>query len=179
MAEWIPAQIRIGGELTPEVLEGLWEAIEAEGCGPEWTEGFASKEAFIHHLIYLDGMARAGRPGPLLLQDDQARWGKFEGLEAFCRAHALTYVRDCEAKYEYDAEVVWWAPGMEEAQGTTGTQDGGALVSIEALRAALAQGEPAAQLAAVRKLVDERTPVTVPPITLSITRLAGPRRRLA
>jgi hypothetical protein len=88
-------------------LPGFLKAVAESGGSLEWGDAaFEPADA--------EELTSALRAGRLVLYDDQARLGEFEGLETTCRRLRLGYTRHSESKYEYGAELVDWRPGMRE-----------------------------------------------------------------
>jgi len=48
----------------------------------------------------------------------------FEGTEAWCRKNGISYVRESASYREFDAERVWWMPGMKEQGAIICRNDG-------------------------------------------------------
>lgn len=62
--------------------------------------------------------------GILTLVDDEAEYGEFDGLERFLTMNNIAFDRQSEAKYEYDAELIQFRPGMERPHRWLTTQNG-------------------------------------------------------
>jgi hypothetical protein len=78
------------------------------------------------------------RDNRLWLCDDQASYGEFPELESACQNLSLSYTRHSEGKYEYDAEVIEWRPGMTEPLVRVGSNhDEGAYVPVKEVEKAL------------------------------------------
>jgi hypothetical protein len=82
MADRVSASVTIGGTLSAPHLEALCAMISTEGLSVEWDgEPFAPD-----HLV----------PGKALsLFAHEVAGGQFDGLEAWCVAHELPFVRWC------------------------------------------------------------------------------------
>ena len=107
MADRFCAQITIGGRLTRRRLPRFLKAIADSRGSLEWGDApFQPASA--------DELTAALSAGRLVLCDDQARFGEFENLEAACRRLHLAYTRHSESRYEFEAELVDWRPGMRE-----------------------------------------------------------------
>lgn len=107
MSDRIAANITIGGALSRSRLPGLLKAITEAEVATSWGDAFfrpQSEEQLMSVLV----------DGRLWLCDDESRDGCFPGLEDACRKLGLSYTRYCESRYEYDAEVVDWRPGMKK-----------------------------------------------------------------
>ena len=117
MSDRFNGQIWIGGEISrtkchqddPEtpILCKLMSEINASGGSHEWGDAQAdiADEAGIAQYIHDD-------LGVINLKHDQARNGEFEELEDFCRENDIPYCRVSDSYCEYQAEEVWWLPGM-------------------------------------------------------------------
>jgi hypothetical protein len=107
MSDRFCAQIIIGGRLPRRRLPAFLKAVAASDASLEWGDApFRPKSA--------DDLLAALRVGRLVLYDDQARFGEFEGLEIACRRLRLAYTRHSESNHQYEAERVDWRPGMHE-----------------------------------------------------------------
>jgi hypothetical protein len=60
--------------------------------------------------------------------------GECDDLKEFCRKHKLSYIHHVEAKYEYDAELHYWVPGMKEEKDLASTQDGDQMIAVDKIR---------------------------------------------
>lgn len=112
MADRYPGQIEIGGTITINTVEerelveialGLFETTtQRDFDGSDWES-----------MTFEDVADEVEESGYLCGCDHQARYGMFEELEEACRNAGIGYRRHSSAKYEYDAEIVEWRPGME------------------------------------------------------------------
>lgn len=107
MSDRFCGQITIGGRISRRRLPKFLKAIAASGAFLEW--GDAPFEP-----VSIDNVTSNLRDGRLILYDDEARFGEFESLETACRRLRLGYTRHSESKYEFEAELVDWRPGMRE-----------------------------------------------------------------
>jgi len=107
MSDRIAAHMTIGGELPRALLPQLLKAIAGAEVATDWGDAF-----FAPHDgdELLSGLMK----GRLWLCDDESRDGAFPGLEDACRKLGLSYTRCCESRYEHNAEVVDWRPGMRK-----------------------------------------------------------------
>lgn len=158
MADRSAATITIGGPLPLSRVRDLAAAIDMQGC--EIHEPDAVDEP--------ESLAEIAQRGvPIRVIDPEAAGGTMDEVEALCREIGLTYVRTTDARYEDSGEVMWWAPGMAAPGWTEGDQSGDALLPVARVAAVLNEpGEAEARLSALRALLAERTPVTVPPLVL-------------
>lgn len=162
MAEYMPASILIGGQLDADQVAELHAAVARDGAVYADDGGIAN-ESELADLI--DGA------GPLHLIHVDASWGKLPALEAACEMLGLTYQRRSDAKYDYEAEIVSWAPGMTEPRWTQGSQAGAAMTPLDAVRDILdAPGASDAEIVArLRAELAGQMPVVVPPLRLRAT----------
>lgn len=107
MAERFATQITIGGALRRCHVRRFLEHIAAEEVSIEWGDAHFEPNT----VEELQGALHEGR---LRLCDDQRSWGEFADMEAVCRRLRLGYTRWTEGRYEYDAELVEWRPGMRK-----------------------------------------------------------------
>ena len=158
MASSLAASITIGGTLPASRLQEFYDVVDAEGVGYSWGEyNIGSFEEFAEEV-------RAG--GEFTVMDTEARHGMFPGIEEFCQKNNLTFVRNADGNYEYDAEVVWWAPGMTTTAYSLGTQDGDPVIEVSKLRVAMEMPTSEEKLATIAALIEKTTPVTVPPLVV-------------
>ena len=106
MPHRISIHITIGGLLSDALVPGLFAAAEQEGATGSWGGGPLAGDADELREIVIEARA------PLWVCDDQ-HLGNFDALEAFCVANGLTFVSHSEGGDEADAEIRWWAPGLE------------------------------------------------------------------
>ena len=106
----------------------------------------------------------------------EASWGEFGELEEFLVRRKISFRRRSEAKYEHDACVIEFRPGIGPVQYPTDSS-GKPFVPLADLVQASAWLEQAVESAAgnsigqllsrlrnVQRLVKERLPVVVPPL---------------
>jgi hypothetical protein len=118
MSEPIGITIEIGGDLPANRIEGFLEALRSE-CydvvGPS-TENELRNKTGRNQTIKINATAN---------------FGNCDDLMIFCRKNKLGYIHHCEAKYEYEAEITYWVPGMKKAKSLRADQGGTALINIE------------------------------------------------
>lgn len=162
MADYFPAIILIGGVLVEDQVTDLFEAAADDGV-TTIDDGPIGDEAEFRALI--DGA------GPLILMDAQASYGKLPALETTCQDLGLSFRRNSDAGYEYEAEVVSWAPGMDHPRWTAGSQAGAAMIALNTVRGLL--DAPAASdaelIVRLRAEIARHTPVDVPPLVIAGT----------
>jgi hypothetical protein len=161
MATSIPASITIGGTILTSRLHELYEAVEEDGAMQDWDVPIQDFEDFLGLLREANGRSA------IAFYDAEASWGRFAAMEERCVELGLTYNRSCDAEGEWDAEVVWWAPGMEVPATADGNNAGNALIEVSALHRAIKRGTTVEQkLANVLTIVNQHTPVEVPNLVL-------------
>jgi hypothetical protein len=119
MSEDISVMVHIGGDLAEEDVEGLIAAIDEcvfESCVSENEVRACSKKSI---SLSLSGTAN---------------YGNIDDLKAFCENHDLSYIDHCEAKYEFDASLSFWLPGMKGEQVLPANQGGDINVSAVDVR---------------------------------------------
>jgi hypothetical protein len=157
MSDNTPAHILIGGNLPTALLQEFYKAVELDSPALEYGDATPDIETLRAHIQKLGDDC-------LDFQDDQARVGdEMTNLIAFCRKHNLTYVLHADAKYEYDAELRWWKPGMDDERVCTSTQTDDAMVNVQEVAKAMAEPDP---LRHIQKLIDDNTPCQVPAFRL-------------
>ena len=72
--------------------------------------------------------------GHLVLADAEASYGQFEELEAFCVEHGIPFDRHSDAHYEFDAQNVYFRPGMRNPESVPSNNAGDDLFSADAVR---------------------------------------------
>lgn len=124
MADRFPGHITLGGTIVIETIEQR-EAVNtllaqfSQDTGHAWGESSwhetittGNYQKFLDKLGYLEGF------------DDQATYGMFEEIEDDCRAVGIGYSRHSSARYEYNAEIIEWRPGMEAPFAQISDEDG-------------------------------------------------------
>ena len=132
MSDRMPAVLTIGGRLKKKDVSRLIEAINDAGVSLEWGDAYVT----ITDETELIEWARSNA-GHLVCRDDEAAWGEFPSLESLCRELGLAYNRHSSAKYEYDAEFVWFRPGMKQPASSLCTDDGNLTVERRQIAEAL------------------------------------------
>jgi hypothetical protein len=160
MADRMAARIEIGGDVPEQLVDELVSLIVDSGAGFEWGERTDEEEtrAAIEAAV-------AGSE-PLALTDDEATWGRFEPLEDWLIEQRIPWRRHSSAKYEYDAEIVWFLPGMEEPETVAANEDANVLVPLDDLRGLLERCSGAAVETALRDIVAANTPPDLPPLRI-------------
>ena len=110
MSERMAAEIWIGGKVSAHVVPGLCREIDAEGVSLDWGGArFSAKtaEELLQARVDHDGAA------VLYLCDEQASWGRFDGLEAFLQEHGIPFTRRADGGAAYNGEIVEHRPGRD------------------------------------------------------------------
>ncbi|MEW6048083.1 MAG: hypothetical protein AB1609_16685 [Bacillota bacterium] len=142
MAERIPATLWVGGSITREQYEEIKRLIEQEG------------EPFLSTV----------EPDSLVCGADNALCGEFRDLEEYLVRHGIPFNRHTEAKYEYDATLRVFRPGMFDEYAPA-NQDGNVVVLAEDVRQAIATTTAREDL--VRRLEElTRACVPLPPLVV-------------
>lgn len=111
MAERMTVEIAIGGPVPRHLVPGLLQAIQAEAI-------YLTGEDKPFSADSAEDLLRAARDGnaatTLNLMDHEVAWGHFETLEPFLKEHNIAFDRWSEGKYEFDAELLQFRPGMTQ-----------------------------------------------------------------
>ena len=97
MSDYMWARIKIGGTISCSVLTSLVEF----GVPTLPPEEVASPGAVPH----------------LEMEDDEARWGMFEELEAYLTEQAIPFDRVSDGKYEHSPELRRFRPRVSAERG--------------------------------------------------------------
>jgi hypothetical protein len=129
MSEPIAAEIRIGGHIRQDLVPGLCKAIREEYVSLDWGDAcFVPDSA--EELI--EGCQDRNGVRLLCLRDDQANYGTFGILEKFLVEAGICFQRHSDAKYEYDAEIIEFRPGLGQVAFAS-NNNGELLVPLEKL----------------------------------------------
>ena len=129
MGERYPGQITIGGKLPAALLEEFLSELNSAGARTGGYDG----DPF--HAADADGLRGAlDDDGHLVLADAEASYGQFEELEAFCVEHGIPFDRHSDAHYEFDAQNVYFRPGMRNPESVPSNNAGDDLFSADAVR---------------------------------------------
>ena len=112
MADRFPGHIKLGGTITIETVEERIMVEAALSAFAEWCSPSYGEPEF-GDIPLADVAEHLNEEGYLHGKHDQARYGQFEEVEDACRMAGIGYIRHSSARYEYDAEIVEWRPGME------------------------------------------------------------------
>jgi hypothetical protein len=115
------AEIVIGGPFPRSLVPELLAKIQFDGAGFGWEETVPETEEDL--VEKTDGY-------PLMLNDHEAHYGRFEYLEAFLMQHGIPWNRNSAAKYEYDGLLTCFRPGQGVIEFYA-TQDGDPLALME------------------------------------------------
>jgi len=129
MGEYYPAEIRIGGNLPARLLEEFLAEVRSTGATAGGFDGptFNCKNAD-------DLRQTRDEQGRLVLADDQASYGQFEGLEGLCIKNGIPFDRHSDAHYEFDAENVYFRPGMKHPAQVSSNNCGDDLMAADEVR---------------------------------------------
>jgi hypothetical protein len=109
MSDRFSTEITIGGTLALKEVEAFTKAVEADGLGLEWE---ASPAKTIHkHILHAAKTKQA-----VVFNDHEVAGGLTDHIFAFCQSHDLSFVKRVDGKYEYNGEIHWWKPGMDEVR---------------------------------------------------------------
>jgi hypothetical protein len=159
MSDRFCAEIHIGGTIRRADLRSLAEAIESDGGCLDWGGGAPNAEEIV--TMFEEA---AKKKEWVSFCDDQATYGEFPQVEAFCVEHAVAFVRTSEAKYEYDGEKAIFLPGkMEKPEVFCATQDAEPAVTLSALERLARKGR------SLKGVIAELRQATrgVPPVRLA------------
>ena len=160
MSDHFPGSIEIGGELPRAKLEEFIAALtnDGPGLGAVYEEGGATEEEY-RRFIEND----ESRTGSITFSDPEARYGMFDNIEPFCAANDLVFVRRSSSHHEFDAELVWSTPNLDNHVTVWANGDGEVLIKLEKLVGLLEFTYPTRML---KRLIAENTPPTVPPFVV-------------
>jgi hypothetical protein len=159
MSDYFPAEIHIGGPVPRAALDGLIEAMMAQGGSlSDYGGAEPTRDAI---LTAIQEGATVG------LYDAEACFGQFPDLEAFLVEHGIHFNGHNDAYGECDAENVFYRGGPEPVR-MPATQAGEGLVACRDILAALddrslSDGE---KLMAIRGIVAPPQAAPLEPIRL-------------
>jgi hypothetical protein len=159
VSDHFPGEIRIGGPIPRAALKALVRAAAQEGASLEGYGGPAADR---------DALRQAFREGAIVtLYDDQARYGEFDGLEAFLVRHRIHFDRHSEAFCEYNAEIVSYRGG-QEAVALPADQSGHIMLCWEEVVGILDDSalDDGGKVGAIRRLVARPETEPLAPIRL-------------
>jgi len=170
MSDYMAGEIKIGGQVSAELVPALCAAIKSQGASLEWGDGFFTPESAEDLLA---GCRDENGVRLLYLCDDDVRGGVFECLEEFLQNHGIAYWRHSEAKYEFDAQILEYRPGFDPVSISSNAA-GDQLMAVsnmavvdKALDAAQRKGSLPAARQAIRKaqrLLRAQLPPALPPL---------------
>lgn len=126
MADFMPAHIYIGGEVTLAQLTAMLPVIREEGCDFEWSD--TAKVDFTHAADLLDNLDDEH----LHLASHHSVGGMFEVLEKFLRTNGIAYNRFSSGESDIDASVNFYRKGFKEDIDLTTTSDGDPIMPASA-----------------------------------------------
>lgn len=107
MADYMAAQITIGGRIPHRLVPKLCSAIARQCVGLEWGDTTFRPETaqdLLEVRCQLDGRLY------LRLSDDEVAYGQFRQVEEFLVRHKIPYDRHSEGKYKHDPVFVFFRP---------------------------------------------------------------------
>ena len=131
MGEYYPAEIRIGGNLPARLLE---EIPERDQPPPASRVGGFDGPAFDWprpSTTCVRSLDDAGMPGP------GGRPGELRavrGIGGFCIKNGIPFDRHSDAHYEFDAENVYFRPGMKHPVQVSSNNCGDDLMAADEVR---------------------------------------------
>jgi len=129
MGEYYPGEITIGGKVPAALLNEFLSEVASTGASlGDYEEATFTAKTVEELLKVLDDN------GHLRLADSQARWGHFEGLEALCFRHGIPFDQHSDAHYEFDAENIYFRPGMERPAKVPSDNAGNDLIDADEVR---------------------------------------------
>jgi len=149
MSDRIPAKIQIGGVVYPSFVDTF--ISEVNNSNGQRFDDWGGARVDIKMTKELQEYIHDGY---FTLVDYEAPWGEFEELENFCRDHDLSYRRATSAKYEYNAEVATWIPGMHEPLIITTNESEEEMVSGLEVRRAISILQSGNEFMAIKILKD-------------------------
>ena len=134
MADRFAGKISLGGSVPTEKITALMDAIKAEEISlhPEWGDKPFSPKNKQDLIDALDESEH------IVLCDAQATNGMFDSLEATLTELGIAWERWSDSYCEYDAEIVWWHPGMKDQDSIICDSDGNEVVLAEPVKEAYA-----------------------------------------
>lgn len=155
MADRMYAKITIGGRISAHTGAKLIETLKDEGL--LYNENNLSKYK--------------QEDGTYEFEDEEVSRVRFEDLESFCVKNGVSFERNSDAKYEYNAEKVWWQPGMEKPQEDITDTDYNVQVSLDTLNEMIEKikkDNPDNPLDVLSKSLQEEhpQPLPVPPLII-------------
>ena len=159
--------IAIGGTLPATKLKDLLRAVAQSRVGLDWNEATIGYHSNGLQELSDGNDAAAANGEPLRLYSDAATNGRLDAIESFCTTHGLSYRSESDPDHGENGMVRWWTPGMAKPGEREADSDGEPFIHVKDVVAALdAANDAEAAVAALRDLVDQATPVEVPPLVL-------------
>ena len=116
MSDRMAAEIWIGGRIATRLVPQLCDAISSQGASLDWDKG---QFAPVGAAELMDACIDEGGVRLLHLCNVEASWGEFGELEEFLVQRKIAFRRRSEAKYEHDACVIGFRPGIGPVQYPT------------------------------------------------------------
>jgi len=128
MADRFATSIKIGGAISNKTLRGLATAIRDNQFGFIWGDELSGTESTDEVVLALRQEIEK-QDGKLVCVNIQCAE---ESLSDFCREHNLPYCKSVEGRYEFNGEIRWWVPGMEEEAFSDADAEGSyAMISVD------------------------------------------------
>jgi hypothetical protein len=152
MSDRFACMITFGGEIKSELTDELMAAINDDGCLLDWDD--SGPEMALDDIIDCTG--------PVVLFNLEGRYGQCENLEEFLQENNMPFVRSSQAYAEYDAETVWWFPGMKAPKTVNSDNDGTVLIKVHEVLDLLNQKT----IGEVKQILGEIIPPNVPKLKI-------------
>lgn len=151
--ESVYMRFTVGGSISRRAVKELRELAR------DLDNGAPVDAAFI-----IDVALEAGRHACFT---GEAKFGRHEGLEAFCIAHQLSFQTSCEGA---SPTARHWSPGMAKASELPCDEDGEPVVSLTALKLIHRPNLGQDQLGSLILALETATTEAVPPLELKAKR---------
>lgn len=125
MSDYMPGKMLIGGEIPKALVNALCDAICNANVYTDFGEYGFNPEG------EQDLMANLDESGRIRICDDQAKYGEFMELEAFCVKNGIDFDRQSDGKYEYNPVLVQFRRGMTEPEEKLTNNDGDVVVEAK------------------------------------------------
>lgn len=165
MGDFYAGSIRIGGQLTNDLIEEFLQTITEEEVTLEWGE-----DSFLP-TSHNELLAGRNADGHLYFKNDQLRNGCYETLEEWLITHHLSFIRWSASYGEYTAEAVHCRRGKYSSAYAT-NDEGETLIHehlVERACTALERGRPDLAYRLLRAATPAQLPA-LPPFTIRTRR---------
>jgi hypothetical protein len=173
MSDRMAAEIWIGGRIPKRQVRQLCDVICRQGVSLDWGDALFAPDSAAE---LLEGCRDQGGLRLLHLCNDEISWGEFSELEEFLARRNISFRRRSDARYEHDAQIVEFRPGIGPVWFPTNSSGKPLVPLADLIQVAAAvdqaiesaDGETAGQLLSrlrnVRRLVKKSLPIVVPPL---------------